>query len=160
RRGGEMRAWIDASYLGSEFDPNDMGYLAHLDGNQNIAETTHVEFFRPQALGPFSRMYADLSLALAWDPNAGAGLTDDTVALDGMNRFRNNIEFGWTATHRFEREDDVETRLNAVVRLYHRQSRDGLWLRLKSDDTRRFWVQARHYIDSESGAPTWQPGGD
>src|SRR5262249_42341513 len=73
RRGGEARAWVDASYTGAEFDPNDMGYLAHLVGDQTITETTHVEFFRPGALGALSRMYADLSLALAWDPNAGTG---------------------------------------------------------------------------------------
>lgn len=158
RRGGEARTWIDATYLGSEFDPNDMGYLQHLDGNQNISATTHAEFFRPTALGAMSRMYTDLSWALAWDPNAGAGLTDDSLRLDGMNRFRDNIEFGWTATHSFERDDDVETRLNARVRFYHRAARDSLWLRLRSDDTRRFWIQGYQFLDNEAGTQTWSPG--
>jgi hypothetical protein len=157
RRGGEARAWVDGTYFGAELDPNDMGYLAHLVGNQNITETAHTEFFRPVALGPFSRMSADLSWTLAWDPNAGAGLTDNSVKLDGMNRFRNNVEFGWFAFHSFEREDDVETRLGSV-RLYHRQPRDGLWLRLRTNDLRRFWVEPFNYVDSEGGAATWNPG--
>jgi hypothetical protein len=164
KRGGELRLFVDGSYIGAEYDPNDLGFLQHLIGNQLVAQRTHLVLQRPTYWHGFKRMILDLSYGTSWNPIAeqpgvGVPLVDHGVSLDGYLRLANEWEIGWFASHQLERYDDDETRLNAV-RLYLRQPRDLLFLRLRSNDTRRAWLQLRNQVDVEGGTWTLSSGLD
>jgi hypothetical protein len=165
KTGGIIRAYEDFGYTGADHDINDLGYEAHHVGDQNIAQTAHVGILRPALYGPWNLVSIDLSFGTAWNPNAGSPryqipLVDQRVVVDGLTRFRSNAEFGWTYTHNFERFDAAETRQNPLVRLYRRPETNTLWLRLRSIDTRPFWVQVHNLLDIQGDTITTAPGGE
>jgi hypothetical protein len=162
KTGGELRLYESATYLGSDSDLNDLGFLTHKIGNQRIEQGVHVGYYRPTFWRGLRIAFWDLSYTTVWDPNAAderlaAPLVDNRVTLDGFIRLRNQWELGTTVTHYFSRYDDAETRQNPLTRLYHRPASEELWLRVRSDDTRRFWVQLSGYVNYEGS--TYVHGG-
>src|SRR5262249_13762768 len=139
--------------------------LSHQLGNQSIFEGSHIGYNRYGQLGPFRQVYLDLGYFNGWNPNAGdarfrSPRTENRISLDGMVRFRNKWVFGWFATHAFERFDDWETRRNQLVLLYRRPGITGVFTRVRSDDTRPFWMQVKNFFNYEGGTFTINPGLD
>src|SRR5262249_43306876 len=56
--------------------------------------------------------------------------------------------------------DDSETRRNQLVLLYRRPGITGVFTRVRSDDTRPFWMQVKNFFNYEGGTFTINPGLD
>jgi hypothetical protein len=162
---GELKIWNEGQYYGADLQVNDLGYLAHLEGNQLIADRTYVVYRRPRVTGPFSDIWIDTWYQRSWDPNAGDPahtnpIVDSHTALDVLLRLRNNSEVSWRYTYRFEHFDDAETRQNPHVRLYHRPAGQNLIVRARTPDIKALWAQVRTTLDEEGGTWIATPGAD
>src|SRR5262249_10608263 len=155
KTGGALRLYALALYLGSDWDVNDMGYFAKKDGNQVVNGNVHLVYAHPRPFGPFNQTSVDLSYNAQWDPNAGnpmepTPLVDSRIVLDTILLGRRNWRAGVTAAHAFARFDDAETRQNPQVRLYRRPYADSIIAYVRSDDSRRVWVQLANALDAEN----------
>ncbi len=162
---GEVQVRGEVGYLGAELDLNDLGFLQHPLGTQNLWQNASAGLYRNRPLGPLDYTYLALVQGTSFDPTVGdarhgAPVTSNYVGFDGTLRFRGNAELGWFVQEHFPRYDDAETRGNPRVRIYHRPFQQFLFTRVRSDDTRAVWLQLRHLFTLERGTYTQTAGAD
>ncbi len=162
---GELQVRGEVGYLGAELDVNDLGFLQHSLGTQNLWQSASVGLYRNRPLGPIDYTYLALVQGTSFDPTVGderhgVPMTGNYLGFDGTLRFRGNAELGWFAQEHFPRYDDAETRGNALVRIFGRPAQHFLFTRVRSDDTRAVWLQLRHLITLERGTYTQTAGAD
>ena len=156
KTGGEWKLYDNGNYLGPDAQLNDLGFVPHLIGNEQISQSVHAGYVSARPWRFARSIWSDVSYQTSWDPAvASSELVDHGVALDASIRFRSQWELGTFVRRAFERFDDAETRLNSRVRLWHRDAMQTQVVRVRSDDTRAFFAQWLAGGDVESGTWTW-----
>src|SRR5262249_38500559 len=108
KTGGEWKLYDNGTYLGADAQLNDLGFVPHLVGNEQVAQSIHAQYNRARVWHAARWIYADIGYATTWDPAvAGSDLVDHAVMLDASVRFRNQWEFGTFIRRAFERFDDA-----------------------------------------------------